>query len=240
MRVSRQQAAQNRRNILTTASRLFRERGIGATGVDAITEEAGLTHGAIYSRFGSKEEIAAQAIGDALESSAKLWRRMIEREGRDQAFSLIVDAYLSPAHRDRPGQGCVVAALGGELARQSAAVRQAFTNQLKEALGVLAGAIPRRASSRVYDDAIAAFVAMAGALIIARAVGDERFSTRILNATAARVRVLASGRASPTRTRRKARSGTAGSPPRRGRSVATGADRAAAGRGAIKDKEEDQ
>jgi AcrR family transcriptional regulator len=75
MRVSRLQAAQNRQKILTTAARLFRERGISATGVDAITEAAGLTHG---SQFGSKETIAAEAMRDALAESRHLWRRALD------------------------------------------------------------------------------------------------------------------------------------------------------------------
>ena len=62
MRVSKEKAAHNRAQILNAAARLFRERGIGATGVDAITDDAGLTHGAVYSQFGSKEAIAVEAI----------------------------------------------------------------------------------------------------------------------------------------------------------------------------------
>src|ERR1700730_15972148 len=112
MRVSREQAAHNRQKILTAATRLFRERGIGATGVDAITADAGLTHGAVYSQFGSKEAIAVEAIRGALTGSAQLWQRMAERKGRDRAFAAIVQAYLSAEHRDYAGRGCVVAALG--------------------------------------------------------------------------------------------------------------------------------
>src|SRR5260370_32555929 len=98
MRVSREKAAQNRDKILTAAARLFRERGIGATGVDAITGEAGLTHGAIYSQFGSKEAIAAEAIRGALKGSEHLWQRLSQRKGRKKAFPAIVAPYLSPEH----------------------------------------------------------------------------------------------------------------------------------------------
>ena len=66
MRVSKEKAAQNRERILTSAARLFREHGIAATGVDSITEDAGLTHGGLYSHFESKEAIAAEAIRFAL------------------------------------------------------------------------------------------------------------------------------------------------------------------------------
>ena len=68
MRVSKEQAAQNRQHILTAAARLFREHGINATGVDAITKDAGLTHGGLYSQFGSKEAIAVE--GSAVRADA--------------------------------------------------------------------------------------------------------------------------------------------------------------------------
>jgi TetR/AcrR family transcriptional repressor of nem operon len=187
MRVSKEKAAENRQKILRAAGRLFRERGIGATGVDAITEDAGLTHGAVYSQFGSKEAIAAAAIRDALAGSQHLWQRLEERKGRKRVFRAIVEAYLSPEHRDSAGRGCVVAALGSEIARQSDRVRDAFTAELKDALEFLAGVTPEKDHSRAYDEAIMAFASMTGALILARAVNDQKLSNRILETTAERV-----------------------------------------------------
>jgi TetR/AcrR family transcriptional regulator, transcriptional repressor for nem operon len=187
MRVSRAQAARNRQKMLTAAARLFRERGIGATGVDAITEAAGLTHGAVYSRFGSKEAIAAEAMREALAGSRRRWRRLLERHGRRKAFPAIVGGYLSRDHRDDAGKGCLVAALGSEIAKQPERVRDAFTLELKEGLDFLAGLMPGGGDSNGHDEAIAAFASMAGALILARAVSDKRLSNRILAATAKRV-----------------------------------------------------
>jgi TetR/AcrR family transcriptional repressor of nem operon len=184
MRVSKAQAAQNRQKILTAATRLFRERGIGATGVDAITEDAGLTHGAVYSQFGSKEAIAAETMREVMAGSRRRWRRLLERSGRGKAFAAIVVGYLSHDHRDSAGTGCAVAALGSEIAKQPERVRNAFTAELKEGLDFLADLMPRAGRSRAYDDAIAAFASMAGGLILARAVSDERLSNRILEATA--------------------------------------------------------
>jgi TetR/AcrR family transcriptional repressor of nem operon len=168
MRVSKEQAAQNHRKIVTAASRLFRERGINATGVDAITEDAGLTHGAVYSQFGSKEAIAAEAMREALAGSRRLWRRLLERNGRGKAFPAIVARYLSRDHRDSTGTGCVVAALGSEIGKQPARVRDAFTAELEQALDFIAGLMPRTSRSRSYEDAIAAFTSMAAELILAR------------------------------------------------------------------------
>jgi len=187
MRVSKEKAAQNREQILTAAARLFREQGIGATGVDSITDDAGLTHGAVYSQFGSKEAIAAEAVRLALSRSKHLWDRMAERRGKKKVFPAIVEQYLSAAHRDHAGQGCVIAAIGSEIARQPRSVRDSFTREFKHSLEYLADLMRENTSPRNTEDAIAAFVTMVGALIIARAVNDETLSDLILKSTAKRV-----------------------------------------------------
>ena len=187
MRVSKEQAAQNRKQILTAAARLFRENGIRATGVDSISQGAGLTHGAFYSQFESKEALAAEAIRLALARSKHVWQRAAERKRGSEAFRSIVAGYLSPEHRDAPGRGCVVAALGPSIARQPRRVRAAFTKELKDAVDFLAQLVPGHEPSRRREDAIAAFACMTGALILARAVDDKRFSGRILEAAAKRV-----------------------------------------------------
>ena len=187
MRVSKAQAAQNRENILTSAARLFRERGIGATGVDLITEDAGLTHGGLYSQFGSKEVIAAEAVRLALAKSQHLWQVLAERNGRKKAFPAIVAQYLSAAHRDSAGRGCVIAALGSEIARQPRRVRDSFTREFKNSLAFLTELMRKDDPASGKEDAIAAFVSMVGALILARAVSDETLSNQILKSTAKRV-----------------------------------------------------
>ncbi|MGB0060039.1 TetR/AcrR family transcriptional regulator [Candidatus Binatus sp.] len=187
MRVSKEKVAQNRERILTSAARLFREHGIGETGVDAITGDAGLTHGGLYSQFGSKEAIATEAIRFALARGKRVWQRALERNPGKRALPAIVDGYLSRAHRDAPGSGCVVAALGTDIARQPRRVRQAFTREIKDDLEFLSRLMPNGDHSRSYEDAIVAFASMAGALILARAVSDETLSDLILKSTAKRV-----------------------------------------------------
>jgi TetR/AcrR family transcriptional regulator, transcriptional repressor for nem operon len=187
MRVSKLKAAQNRDRILASAARLFRERGISATGVDAITEDAGLTHGGLYSQFGSKEAIATEAIQFALARSKRVWQRALERNPGMRALPAIVDGYLSHAHRDAPGNGCVVAALGTDIARQPRRVRQAFTREIKDDLEFLSRLMPDDGGEDRFEDAIVTFASMAGALILARAVNDEELSDLILKSTAKRV-----------------------------------------------------
>jgi len=187
MRVPRARAERNRQHILTAAARLFRENGIRATGVDSISQEAGLTHGAFYSQFASKDALAAEAIGLALSRWRRVWRRAAEGRTRSQAFRSIVADYLSAKHRNSPGRGCVVAALGASVARQPRTVRAAFTRELKDAVDFLAELVPGANPAQRHADAIAAFACMVGGLILARAVEDERFSAQILQAAAERI-----------------------------------------------------
>src|SRR5689334_10411159 len=124
MRVSKEKAAENRGRILTEAARLFRERGLSGVGVDALTEAAGLTHGSLYSQFGSKERLAAEALSHALAGS-------FARMGSTDTLAGYVAHYLSAEHRDAPGGGCALAALGCEMPRQGGAVRHSFTQGVR-------------------------------------------------------------------------------------------------------------
>jgi len=183
MRVSKEKADQNHQQILRAAARLFRERGISATGVDAITKDAGLTHGSLYSQFGSKEAIAAEAIRFAAGRGKRVWERVAQRQGGKKAFPEIAAGYLSREHRDAPGTGCVVAALGADIARQPRAVRDVFTSETKKVIEYLADQMPGSDRGRWRVNAIAAFACMIGGLVLARAVSDEGFSELILRTT---------------------------------------------------------
>ena len=110
-----------------------------------------------------------------------------------------MDGYLSRAHRDSPGTGCVLAALGADIARQPRRVRQAFTQEIKNDLEFLSQLMPN-GDSGSYEAAIVAFASMAGALILARAVNDEALSDLILKSTAKRVIKQAKGRATVRRS----------------------------------------
>ena len=122
MRVSREQVAENRQRILEVAARLFREKGFEGVGVDGIMEEAGLTHGGFYGHFASKADLAEQACAAAVGRSAEKWEAMA-RGGPETGLAEIARSYLSKRHRDNPGTGCAFAALGGEVARRSDAMR---------------------------------------------------------------------------------------------------------------------
>lgn len=173
MRVTKEKAAENRERILTGAARLFREQGLSGVGVDALAEAAGLTHGSLYSQFGSKERLAEEALRHGMRTSSA---RMSDARTLDD----FVARYLTPEHRERRGDGCVVAALGSEMPRHSAAIRRGFTDAVRAMVGRIAGLMPGRRSSE--DAALAAAATMIGALTLARAVDDPDLSDRILAA----------------------------------------------------------
>ena len=191
MRVSKEEANQNRRRLLRAAAQLFRENGIEGTGVDAITERAGMTHGSLYSQFGSKNAVAAEAILYASAGSRRKWERGAEGAGGKLTVGEIVKQYLSQSHRDAPGDGCVLAALGPDVSRQPRSTRHAFTRALEGAVNLIAGLMPEREAARREDKALAVFSTMVGALILARAVDDQTLSDRILRTSAACVTNLA-------------------------------------------------
>jgi len=183
VRVSKEKAAENRARILTEAARLFRERGLSGVGVDALTEAAGLTHGSLYSQFGSKEKLAAEAVAQALAQGAMT--RLEEPVGTpEQALARMVARYLSPRHRDAPGQGCILAALSCEMPRQGEMLRRVFTEGLRSRMEAIAALLPGRRRPPPEDQALAFLATMVGALILARAVDDPALSDRILAASA--------------------------------------------------------
>ena len=130
MKVSREQAAQNRERILDAAAQLFRERGFDGIGVADLMKEAGLTHGGFYGHFSSKDDLIAQASARELTRSLAHWSKVGERASGDR-LSAIAALYLTSTHRDNPGAGCVLAALGPDVSRQGPAVRRAVTDYVR-------------------------------------------------------------------------------------------------------------
>jgi len=183
MRVTREQAAQNRERVLDTAARLFRERGFAGIGVSDLMKSAGLTHGGFYGQFESKEDLMAQASARALEASLNRWHRLAGRASANP-LSAVTSAYLSSAHRDRPGDGCLLAALGAEASREGPAVRRAVTEGTRSYVEMLAGLVPGRSKDTRRERALATFASMVGAIVLARAVDDAALSREILQAVA--------------------------------------------------------
>jgi hypothetical protein len=124
MRATREKAAENRARIVETASRLFREKGFDGVGLDAIMNEADLTHGGFYGHFTSKEDLAAEAVARALEQSARLQSRFTN-------VADLVSDYLSESHFAHRANGCALVALGGDMSRRGERVRSGVTRSAR-------------------------------------------------------------------------------------------------------------
>lgn len=186
MRVSRAEAAQNRERVIEVAAKLFRERGFDGIGVADLMKAAGLTHGGFYGHFESKEDLMAQACSRALDGSLAALQEVAERDG-ENALATIASAYLSPAHRDQTGEGCVLAALGAEAARHGSPVRSAFTQGFRSALDVLTRLVPGLSKRAKRKQALATYASMVGALVLARAIDDPELSEEVLKAVLASI-----------------------------------------------------
>src|SRR4051794_21697655 len=123
MRYGRQHKPATRRRIVETAGRRFKRDGIDGSGIGTLMADAGLTRGAFYAHFASKEDLVATTVADQLREQ----REGISASLRDPAgVERLVRAYLSPQHRDRREHGCPSAALLDEIGRCTDATRQAY------------------------------------------------------------------------------------------------------------------
>jgi TetR/AcrR family transcriptional regulator, transcriptional repressor for nem operon len=186
MKVTKEQAQKNRARVLEVAGRLFREKGLDGIGVDALMKGAGLTHGGFYAHFTSKEDLMAQACDHALAELVTGWSQVVGGANGDP-LTAVVAGYLSASHRDDPGNGCVLAALGTDLARKSPAVRHGVTEGMRRFIALLTRIVPGRSSVARRNRALALYASLVGAMVLARAVDDPVLSKEILQAVAASV-----------------------------------------------------
>ena len=182
MKVSRKQAAENRERILSVAAKLFRERGFDGIGVADLMKNAGLTHGGFYGHFSSKEDLMKEACDRLVADSLAVWNKRAENAPEDPLLA-VTQAYLTVRHRDNPGEGCLVAALGTEVSRQSLPLRHAVTEGVRSFTALLARLLPGHSEAVQREKALAAYASLVGAIILARAVDDEALSEEILQAS---------------------------------------------------------
>jgi TetR/AcrR family transcriptional repressor of nem operon len=186
MKVTKEQAAATRARILDEAAKLFRERGFSGIGVADLMKSIGLTHGGFYGHFSSKEALMAEACQRAVSTMLEEWTR-VAGAAPAKPLTAITVPYLSTRHRDRSGTGCLMAALGPEVSRQAAPVRQVVTECLGSVLELLARLTPGKTAAAKRKTAIVTFASMVGALVIARAVSDSKISKEILEVVSASV-----------------------------------------------------
>lgn len=168
MKITKAQAQANRAHIVETASKLFREHGYDGVGVADLMAAAGFTHGGFYKHFDSKADLMAESTVCGFSQTIAMV------EGSD--LTEFVQQYLSRQHRDMPGQGCTMAALSADAARQPQPIREVFAAGLERLLTVLspdatdedkAIALETRAKN------INAIAQAVGALVLSRACPDD-------------------------------------------------------------------
>ena len=175
----------SRQRIIAVATERFGTDGIAASGLAGIMGEAGLTNGAFYPHFKSKAALVRASLDAAIQTQCDQIRQLLADGGPER----VIDVYLSPAHRDAPGQGCASAALLPEIAREPLDTRNAYTERQLALVGVMAGALPTGTPDPEVV-ALGIFATLIGTLEMARAVGDPALSDRILAAGATAAKTM--------------------------------------------------
>jgi TetR/AcrR family transcriptional repressor of nem operon len=172
MRVSRERAIENRKQVIETAARLLRKHGFEGIGLGDIMKAAGLTHGGFYRNFTSKDDLTVKASEYAIADTKALLKNELAQQPQDPLRALI-ERYVSSAHRDDPGSGCILPALAADAARRDdPALRAVFNTAIQDYLDEIATlllAAPKAAGSR-HPAAILS--EMVGAVILSRVIAD--------------------------------------------------------------------
>ncbi|MGO8916194.1 MAG: TetR/AcrR family transcriptional regulator [Stellaceae bacterium] len=177
---ARDHKAATHRRIVETAAAALRKRGLNGIGIAELMKEAGLTHGGFYAHFKSKDALIAEVLSLAGGKTRASMSEAAAAAPPGEALIAIADNYLTSRHREHPERGCVVAALGSELAREEGAAKQRLSAGITAALDRLAEAAPEGDDVSRRRQATAAFAAMVGGLILARGVESPDEADRIL------------------------------------------------------------
>ena len=177
MRYSKDHKQATRQRIIEAAGRRFKEDGIDGAGVATVMSDAGLTNGAFYAHFTSKEDLLANVLADQLRNQ----RASFDAEPSDRAgLETFIRAYLSPEHRDDCAEGCPSAALLDEIVRRPAVTKKAFTGELTGLMDEIAARLDPTDLEATRTNALTLFALMVGTLQLARALTDRALSDRLL------------------------------------------------------------
>jgi TetR/AcrR family transcriptional repressor of nem operon len=177
MRYDKNRKQATRQRILEAAGRRFKQDGIDGAGVAAVMSDAGLTNGAFYAHFASKEDLVANVLADQLRAQ----RQSIDAQPPDRrGLEAFIRSYLSPQHRDQYADGCPSAALLDEIARRPNATKQVFTDELMGIINNIASRLNPTDAEAAQTDALTLFGLMLGTLQLARALTDRDLSDQLL------------------------------------------------------------
>lgn len=168
--------------IVDAAARAIRRSGYGGTGVADIMKEAGLTHGAFYAHFASREAMLAEAADRAGAQSVASVAKVVAGVSPEQSLQVLIRSYLSDVHLANIETGCPVAALGSEMPRQSPEVRRAATLRIKEMIDLVARQLPHWGQPSAHEQALVTVATMVGTLMLSRAVDDATLADALRSA----------------------------------------------------------
>jgi AcrR family transcriptional regulator len=185
---------QTHQRILRAAARAIRKHGYEGVGVADVMKEAGLTHGGFYAHFASRDALLAQAAEQAGVESIENMSRAVARAKPGEELMALVDSYLADRHVEaaEQGLGCALAAAGSDVPRQDADVRRAVSRRIKDLIGLVERQFPGSGKNAAHERAMAIVASMVGALLLARAVGDQQLSKSIRKAARELIRGAAS------------------------------------------------
>jgi TetR/AcrR family transcriptional repressor of nem operon len=170
VRYSPEHKAQNHENILTVAARSFRERGGDSSGIGTVMKKVGLTKGGFYRHFKSKDDLFVEAVARAFDLMGKGMVEVASSAPEGQALRAIIENYLSVRHASSPGNGCVLSALGPELARKPLSVRKRIEASLEAYRERLLPFVPGQTREEKLAKYRLLFPSMVGVLMMARVV----------------------------------------------------------------------
>ncbi|WP_307654390.1 TetR/AcrR family transcriptional regulator [Variovorax paradoxus] len=168
--------------IVSVAARAIRRSGYDGTGVADIMKEAGLTHGAFYAHFASREAMLAEAAQRACAESAAAAADVVAKVPSGTALPAMLNGYLSKEHLGHVDIGCPLAALGSETSRQAPEVRRVTTRHIKEMIDLVARQLPDWGQPGAHERALVTISTMVGALLLARAVDEPALSDSLREA----------------------------------------------------------
>lgn len=183
VKVTKEKSAEHHEAMIAAGSRLFRERGFEGVGVVEIMSLAGLTHGAFYGHFASKDALCAEACKRAFDERLEAW-------GDDISLSEYIDRYVSAAHRDKAGAGCPIVSLAPQIGHRDKSVQKQFAKGVSHFIGLIAKRLPAEKfkTGQGRNTAAAILSAMVGSVALARSTASDRqLSAEILSGSRAAI-----------------------------------------------------
>ena len=180
MRYEPDYKARTRQKVLAEAAKTLRSEGLQGMGVASVMGKAGLTHGAFYAHFESKDDLVAETIKAMILEARGKFDRVAAELAPAEALRAYIEFYLSARHRDNTQSSCPLPWIAGEIPRLGEASAARYGASVAGLTEILAGRL--RALDHADADAAASSVVaeLVGALTLARATGDKAQSDSIL------------------------------------------------------------